>query len=138
MFENYFIILQHQFMLPHHQLLHSTMNTFQKLRFKFLTLLWLDSDREESRNPKVPLTLSITYAVQECFLSINITKVDTQFVFLEQSFIVFFNKISNISCDNALNIKSIVGWRTIHLRKRDFPDLPLNEKNHKIYEFHSY
>ena len=43
------------------------------------------------------------------FLSINLIKVDKQFVFPEQSFIAFFNKNYNTSCDDALNIKAIVG-----------------------------
>ena len=50
----------------------------------------------------------------------NFTKVDTQFVLPEQSFITFFNKNSNISFDDALNINSIVGLRTFHLQKSDF------------------
>ena len=108
----------------------------------------MDSDREEPRKPKVPFTLSITNVTQKYFLSIKFTKVDTQFVFLEQSFIAFFNKISNISCDDVLNVNSIVGLRTLHLHKRDFSrldgsrefvydpkiDVTLTQSMHHVYQ----
>ena len=58
--------------------------------------------------------------------------MDTQFVFPEQSFIPFFNKISNISCDDVVNINSIVGLRNFNLHKRDFSDLLLYKNKHKI------
>ena len=71
---------------------------------KKLTLEWLNSEKDDPRNPKVPLTWSIKYGAQGFF---NFTNINAELLFSLHMRIAYLYKTINTTSSLEVNIKSM-------------------------------